>query len=733
MAHSELYIGDLATPLFYFADRDLTSANGSLSVDIMGDRLAQDEMEITIAWDKTAENVELFAPFDFDALMDANDLFFATSFSGTVDLATDITYGLPCWYYFDNALVGKFYAKHVTRTGKAAYRLTLMSAVGLLSNLVDYGGIFRVVNGDTVKSVLATIIGGSVGAATNGLYPVTGGVFDFFVEETVGDSPVEGWLPIATKRENLHQLLFAEGMSLTKANDGTPVFVCLYEDLNPPTISDAKIYTGGTVSYSSPATAIEVTEHTFLNLGASDELVTLFDGSIEGTVTDALVQFNEPCHDLIATGVTISTSGANYAVITGNGTLEGYKYTHSQKIVRTVNTSALGETNEVTISDVTMISPLNSAYVSARALEYYGSAQYVDADVKITDGTPQIGRQYTFTDPFGETETGFVSNLELNASAIMKATAHIITDYIPQGHGNGYKNARLFTRHGSWFIPDGVTSIRMILIGGGKGGSSGANGANGGEVTLTDFYGTYYTNYDLSTALGGAGGAGGTGGTGGRVKTVDLTVTPNSRIDFAYGDGGTGGNLGTPTFAGYNGTWYSTADADASIPPNGVINLFTGEIYATTGLTGANGGKGGDNAEDGESVTFNGTTYNGGDSSNASAYDNTYRVYGRAASKIGSICRAGGGGAAYKQKGFDSRPYSNTDYNCNGGDGANGSKPPKAQYGCGGTGGSGGGGGGSGGLSYNTLSHGYGKGDGGTGGTGSAGGDGGDGCVLIYF
>ena len=731
MAHSELFIGDIATPLFYFADTDLRSANGALSVDVMGDRLTQDEMEILVEWDSVSENIELFAPYDFDALMDANNLLFATSYTGSESIL-DISYGLPCWYYFDGALIGKFYAKKLSRTGKASYRLTLMSAVGLLANLIDYGGIYRVLNSDTVKTVLASIIGGSIGAVVNGLYPVTGGVFDFYVEKTVGDLPVEGWLPIATKRENLHQLMFSEGIALTKATDGTPVFSFLFEDLNPPTIPDTDVYIGGEISYPSPATAIEVTEHTFLNLGASDELVTLFDGSVEGTVTDAFVQFDDPCHDLIATGVTISESGANYAIITGNGTLEGRKYTHSQKVIRTVNTASVGETNEVKIADVTMISPLNSANVSARAMEYYGTAKIVDADVRVAIGTPQIGRQYSFTDPFGDAETGFISNLELNASNIMKATAHIITDYVPTGQGNAYKNAVLMSA-GNWTVPTGVTAARFVIIGGGGGGSAGSDGANGGTVTLTDFYNTYYHNYDVSTAVGGAGGAGGNGGDNGKVLTVDVSaLTPGASLAITYGQGGEQGQNGTDTTITANGTTYTSADG--SRPTYGIINLFTGDVYAKNGEQGIKGGDGGGNLTDGESVSFNGTTYIGGKSRNTSAYDTAYyRVYGHAASKIGDLCWAGGGGAAYGANGKDGRPTDTSDYNADGGKGANGVKPPQALYGCGGKGGSGGGGCGSGGISKSTLSNSYYSGNAGTKGTGSVGGKGGDGCVLIYY
>lgn len=732
MIGNTLYIGDIANPLFTFDDTSIRSVNGSLAVDLIANELSVDELTPVVEWDKIGENVQVFAPADYDAIMDDDGLFFATSYTGDEDLLS-VPYGTPVWFYFDDLLRGKYYVKKIIRQGRDTYQLTLMSPIGLLDTIIDYGGMYSASSGDTFRSVLADILDGTVGPVENGLYPITGGVFDCYVEQSVGVLPIAGWLPIATKRENLHQLLFSENVSLTKASDGTPVFAYLYNQVTPSAIPESNIRIGGQVNYEDKVTAVELTEHTYLDLGASDELVTLFDGSAEGTVTNAKVLFTDPIHgdpmtgELVVTGsLTVSKWGANYAIVSGNGILQGYKYTHSTKVLRR-DIAQTGTTNEVAINRVTLVNPLNSVNVADRLAAFYSTAVTVDADIYIDENDePRCGRQYTFTDPFGEEKTGFIARMDFNVSETLLANSHIVTDYAPTGQGNNYSSAVLISS-GNWTVPDGVTKARIILIAGGAGGSAGSNGADGGRATLTNYSQTYYHGFDMSTAIGGAGGAGGAGGSAGKILTVDLDpVTPGDVITISYGTGGAADSPGTDTVITYNGVQYTTADG--TFMPNGIVNLFTGEILGRPGRAGIKGGDGGAYLNNGENVTGYGQTWQGGSHSQVSARDGDhYSVYGADAT------RAGGGGAAYGRNGSAGRPLHTSDYNCDGGAGASALPPPQADYGCGGNGGNGGGGGGGGSVRYFSLNSSFTAGNGGAGGSGSAGGQGGDGCVLIYY
>ena len=201
---------------------------------------------------------------------------------------------------------------------------------------------------------------------------------------------------------------------------------------------------------------------------------------------------------------------------------------------------------------------------------------------------------------------------------------------------------KMLAEEGDWTVPDGVTSIKVVLIGGGKGGASGFPGEAGKTTTPhtnvaedTDISGMWYG------AEGGDGGKGGDGGAPGRVKTVTLEVTPGTTYHWRRGRGGAGGAATDPaaegeeavsnpgsagtasTFGISGGTVYSSDDADAHVPTAGVYDPINGAWYALRGSAGIRGGKGGARkieadgyfawTTDGEDVTGpDGTVYHGG-------------------------------------------------------------------------------------------------------------------------
>jgi hypothetical protein len=118
-------------------------------------------------------------------------------------------YGDPVEYSRDGALSGRFYLTGLTRVGKTRWRIDAVSAVGLLDNVKHYGGVYdgqdAAVSG--VEAVLADVIGGVFP------YAVTG----------FSDVRLYGYLPIATRRENLRQVLFAVGGNITKDASGDVV------------------------------------------------------------------------------------------------------------------------------------------------------------------------------------------------------------------------------------------------------------------------------------------------------------------------------------------------------------------------------------------------------------------------------------------------------------------------------------------------------------------------------
>lgn len=120
---------------------------------------------------------------------------------GVYDVTT-IPYGTITTLYSDEDLIGKFYVNQVIRTGATSFEISCVSAVGILDQRTHYGGIY---SGDTASDVLEDIIGD----------------IPYSVSDEVGACAVFGWLPVASRRENLHQVLFSLGASIEKDTSGT--------------------------------------------------------------------------------------------------------------------------------------------------------------------------------------------------------------------------------------------------------------------------------------------------------------------------------------------------------------------------------------------------------------------------------------------------------------------------------------------------------------------------------
>lgn len=632
-------------------------------------------------------------------------------------------YGLPIYYFEDEILHGKFYLKNMTRLTATDYSFSCVSAIGILGTRYHNGGVYGgVLAGDTVSTVLASILDDGYG----------GTIVPYSIDTAVANTPVYGWLPRAQKRDNLHQLMFAYAISIIKNADGSVRFTFL-DNQTEKRIENGSIFIGGSVTMDELATGIDVTEHSFTKL-SSDPITVLFDNTETGEPADnALVVFADaPVHDLNASGLTVIESGTNYAIVSGVGRLSGQPYTHSQRVRRAnVEDAGFGyltmQENVISVSDCTLITPVNAENCIKRLLAYYSSRRSVQMDIILCDN--QCGDQISFENPFGENDAGYITQLDVRASSFLRAKANVICGYTAQGFGNYYSKYAVLTGSGTWTAPDDVKDkIRVIMIGGGTGGNGGNNGTQGSAPTVFPGFGE-----------AGVGGEGGEGGNGGNIFTVDLTgVSPGSSFAYACGSGGTGGAVGGEIgTAGTNTTFGSYSSASGAPIATGFVNLIGGEVFGYRGTDGTNGGAGGSEQDNGESVTVKYDTYPGGrggaaDQSSGSDYaSGTYKARG-----------GGGGGAANAKAGGNSYAKSDWSGNTNvarSGAGANATAPEAAAYGCGGGGGNGGGGAGAVGYTSTMIISGghatttYRVGSSGAYGRGTAGADGGDGCVVIYY
>ena len=180
--------------VFDFSGHSVLSVEPTESVDIMANKLAIDVATVIVEYERG---------------------------SGP-DLRL-LPYGTPLWHYQDDVLARKLYVKEIERQTKTRYKISAISPVGILDKQYHKGGMYTQ---KPFSELLSEIIEGEV--------PYT-------YDEEVGEVEIFGWLPYASKRDNLHQVLFAENISIVKNASGDMHFTFLRTSGSVSTIPDTNI------------------------------------------------------------------------------------------------------------------------------------------------------------------------------------------------------------------------------------------------------------------------------------------------------------------------------------------------------------------------------------------------------------------------------------------------------------------------------------------------------------
>lgn len=606
----------------------------------------------------------------------------------------EITRYTPVTVYRGSNIRGVFFNGTIEEIGTNLYSLYAESYLALLDYDKHVGGMYTA---ETVGNVIADIMGD---------VPYT-------INPDVAALKLYGYLPYASKRENLQQILIATGAAVRKNTDGTLNFTVLTGS-SVGAFTSEKIFIGGSLSEESITTAVQVTEHSYVPITDS---ITLFTEAFTDIRTAI---FSEPAHNLTCTNGTILESSANHAKIQGAGnvTLTGQKYRHTTKILTKGTILNTPEDKILTVSNATLITAINSSSVAQRLYKYASCNKTIKQNVLPTISTS--GDMVEVSHPYKiDLLNAAIQTMDFNLSNTMRAAAEFLIGYEPQGISAGYKNRVLITTNSNFIVPEDVNEIRVVLIGGGKGGANGANGENGSSGSNSS---------SLSRGNGGKGGKAGEPGTGGKVFDTTIEVTPGQSISATMGVGGASGLDGTAT------TFGTLTSAIGAIGE--YVDVMTAERFAIAGSAGFDGadGQGASGSQGGNIVEDGFIIYSGG----VPGAKVTMRI---SSSLVIGAQGGGGSGAAYGNNGTngaDGEVSMNYGYGqADGGNGAPGasaiSRTAATIYGAGGDGGHGGGGGGGGGDCYHTDSDYAWVGSGGGGGAGGAGGAGANGCIIIYY
>lgn len=498
---------------------------------------------------------------------------------------TNFSRNAPITVFNGERQLGIFYVQDVKRTAADLYKVSATSAVGILSDGNHYGGIYT---GQTAESIIGSICGSVKYDIQNKLRPIK----------------LYGWLPIATPRDNLAQVLFAMGATLRTDLNGVLRIEELWDGLSGDIGTD-RMYQGASVEYASKVTQVSLTEHQYVASGDLDEL---FSGT---TQSGDIITFDEPVYGLTASGFTIQSQGANFAKLSaGNGTLKGRKYKHNtREIIKTV--SSASEPNIKAVKDATLVSLVNSQAVSNNLVNYLKWNRTIKTSVVYQGEIP--GDLISTWDPFDKTSVDVcIQEADIILSNTIKANEKMLVGFTPirQEGSESYKYHVVLTGSGTWTVPEGTTSVRAVLIGAGGAGFDGSPGGDSTETWEGDEIKTTRINLTAPTTSAndssnvsnrgagtpGNGGAGGAAGTPGKVYEVTFSPSNGSRISYSCGSKGTSNGAlgGATTFGSYSSNSGSTSSA-------GYTDIISGITYAKSGDSGADGGKGGSGA-DGESV-----------------------------------------------------------------------------------------------------------------------------------
>lgn len=365
-------------------------------------------------------------------------------------------------YFRDGRRVGVYYLQTVERVGSDAYTLSALSALGRLITMRHVGGVYT---GQTVAEVVPKICG-----------PV-----EVMIESVYASRQLYGYLPYSnpdtktgngrSARDNLSQVLFAIGASLGTDENGVMRVEKLWDGVSATVTADQINEDSCSTVYETPVSAVEITEHQWVK---SQDTVTLFEGTAED---GALVTFEDPAHSLTAEGFAITERGDNYAILSaGTGTLTGKSYNHLTRIVRRTVTDG-AEENVVTVSDATLVSLTNSVDVAKRMADYYRHRETIRVDVE--PGTERAGRVVRIFHPRDKKMVqACVESRETVISGILNSQTSALVGFTPaQPEAAEYFDERVvLTGSGVWQVPENVTAITAVLIGGAQGGHCGHGG-----------------------------------------------------------------------------------------------------------------------------------------------------------------------------------------------------------------------------------------------------------------
>lgn len=580
--------GDVESPMYEFREDKILSISTDTAINLIGEQLKIDTMTPLVRF--MVVHPEPLIDSEGVPLVDANGV--PLIGYGTGDLRL-LPHGTKATLYTtagdEEFIKAVYYVDDVERVAKDQYQINCMSIIGRLEEQRWVGRFFY--NNMRLYQVLDLILGESI---------------NYQISVFLTNRLLYGYIPNGTKREALYHLMLALGMGIDTYEE-TIIFRPVGVG-NAGVIPDDRIYINGKVIYPKPPSSVQVIAHYWEymspNSAYEDRVVWDNTQSLEPANND-IVEV-----DFVYTGYTIEfvdgeehlytdlqedvdfarNSLGRFTIKSGIGKLTLQCPPRVDTVIEVTNPEA--DVNRVvSVTDELMISPYNAQNVANRLMDYYKNAKVIETSI-ILD-REKCGNIYDFNNVFGESETAAITSMLTTYSNITKADCRLIsgvsTSYdFPYSDYIKYESSQVIDLRPLKEL--GVTSIAVLLIGGGQAGFDGEDGNSASNEPGNDFI-----------RRGGKGGKGGKAGKGGASKLVEIDITGVDEITLTCGDGGTeNGEIGGVTSIEYTDTsgLFPLAvvedTQDGEVFNVGTLNPLSGETYGESGDDGISGGNGGD-------------------------------------------------------------------------------------------------------------------------------------------
>lgn len=315
---------------------------------------------------------------------------------------------LTAYEYLDGIKknMGTFYLDDWQNDTESTITMKAIDIVGVIDGTDFKGGIYSGVTAGTIIEAIMT--------SADAKYEL---------DSNLASISLSGHIPICTHREALQQVAFAIG-AIVDCSRSDKIKIYPAPTLSTSTIQYSRKLYGHKVNLKPLVTGIEVTAHNYV---ASTDVISLYNGTLSAGTHEII--FSQPAHTLSITGATITSSGANYAILNvatlGTVTLTGKRYNDNTKIFGVYNTNlAAGEKiNVKSIKKATLVSNSNAAAIAQSVYDYYQKRHQDNGPIILSN--EECGDLITLDSLYAQQIQGYIERLDINLTGGFVADATI--------------------------------------------------------------------------------------------------------------------------------------------------------------------------------------------------------------------------------------------------------------------------------------------------------------------